>query len=45
MKKILISYFLSTIFIIILSINGIGQTTQKPIELNFAISDPPTHFM
>jgi len=44
MKRLLGFFILSIFFIISVSISLNAQTTQKPIELNFAISDPPTHY-
>lgn len=44
MKRYLIILILSSIFIIGISTIGNSQSPQKPIELNFAISDPPTHY-
>jgi TRAP-type C4-dicarboxylate transport system substrate-binding protein len=43
MKKILFSLLMVTLLIGTAMV-GWSQTTSKPIELNFAIADPPIHY-
>jgi len=43
MKKILFSSLMVTLLIGTAMV-GWSQTTSKPIELNFAIADPPIHY-